>query len=54
MRDVELIKESIAAVPADAIHVQKGIKRTLLQKAVLCFFVNDKTKPLATVEGPAP
>lgn len=130
MRDAELIRDSIAAAPADAIHVQGGITRTLLQKVdfpdgctintsiievpagtsadrhthpgveigyviggefylviegradqhlkvgssysipagavhyarvpgpetlkVLCFFVNDKTQPLATVVGPAP
>lgn len=130
MRNVTLYEESINAVPADAIHVQGGIKRWLLQKVdfpdgctinnsiievqagtsanrhthpgveigyvlggefdlviegkpdqrlkpgssysipvgavhyarvpgpeslkVLCFFVNDKTKPLATVESPAP
>ena len=132
MRDVKLSGESIAAAtaPADAIHVQGGIKRTLLQKVdfpdgctintsiievqpgtnasphthpgveigyvlggafnlavegkpdqhlklgssysipagalhyakvpgdetlkVLCVFIIDKTKPLATVESPAP
>src|SRR5436189_4484555 len=32
MRDVKLYEESIAAVPADATHVQGGIKRWLLQK----------------------
>ena len=32
MRHVKLYEESIAAVPAEAIHIQGGIKRWLLQK----------------------
>jgi quercetin dioxygenase-like cupin family protein len=39
-------------IPADFVHYAKVYKDKPLK--VLSIFVNDKTRPLATVEGPAP
>lgn len=50
--DQHLKPGSSYAIPAGAIHYAKVPGPESLK--VLCFFVHDKAKPLASVEGPAP
>lgn len=50
--DQNLKVGSSYAIPADAVHYAKVRGDETLK--VLCFFVIDKTRPLATLESPAP